>query len=121
ECVTLCNDRVFRIRESAGRTALSTIRAVFEPGIWKDFSKEHRALREEVEAALGKYRRGGSCDPIAVWGAFGAGKTQFLYWVAERSLDDGLVPVYLHLSDLLIDLPATPSPDEFRDHASAFV
>lgn len=100
---------------------MSTIRAVFEPGIWKDFSKEHRALRQEVETSLAKYREGGLRDPIAVWGAFGAGKTQFLYWVAERSLDEGLIPVYLHLSDLLIDLPNKPSPDAFRDHANSFL
>ena len=100
---------------------MSTIRAVFEPGIWKDFSKEHRALRQEVETSLAKYREGGVRDPIAVWGAFGAGKTQFLYWVAERSLDEGLIPIYLHLSDLLIDLPNKPSPDGFRDHANSFL
>jgi hypothetical protein len=100
---------------------VSIIRAVFEPGIWKDFSKEHRTLREHVEATLTKYREGRSCDQIAVWGAFGAGKTQFLYWVAERSLNDGLIPIYLHLNDLLDGLSDAPSPDTFRDHASAFV
>src|SRR5438876_8916995 len=97
------------------------IRAVFEPGIWKDFSKEHRTLRKDVESSLANYRAGRFCDPMAVWGAFGAGKTQFLYWVAEQTLEDGLVPIYLHLNDLLEGLPEAPSPDRFRDHASAFV
>ena len=74
---------------------MSVIRAIFEPGIWQDFSKEHRALREEVDRSLANYAAGKFADPIAVWGAFGAGKTQFLFWVAERALEIGLLPVYL--------------------------
>jgi hypothetical protein len=97
---------------------VSDIRAEFEPGIWKDFSKEHATLRQEVERALLEYQQGKTPDPIAVWGAFGAGKTQFLFWVAERAVELGLVPVYLHLNDLLDGLPDAPSPDTLRDHAS---
>jgi hypothetical protein len=55
---------------------LSEIRAIFEPGIWKDFSKEYRTLREELQISLDGYRAGKFRDPMAVWGAFGAGKTQ---------------------------------------------
>jgi len=80
---------------------LSDIRANFEVGIWKDFSNEHRALREAVEQALADYKRGRRPDPIGVWGAYGAGKTQFLFWVAERAIELGLVPIYLHLNDLV--------------------
>ncbi len=80
---------------------MSDIRASFEPGIWKDFSNEHRALREVVERALVEYRNGKHPDPIAVWGAYGAGKTQFLFWVAEQAIELGLVPIYFHLNDRL--------------------
>jgi len=84
-----------------GEVPLSDIRANFEVGIWKDFSNEHRALREAVEQALADYKRGRRPDPIGVWGAYGAGKTQFLFWVAERAIELGLVPIYLHLNDLV--------------------
>lgn len=100
---------------------LSIIRAFFEPGIWKDFSKEHRALREEVETALADYCSGRIIDPIAVWGAFGAGKTQFLFWAAEKCVEHGRLPIYFHLNDLLDGLAENPSPDGFRDHARRFV
>ena len=100
---------------------MSIIRAVFEPGIWKDFSKEHRTLREHVEATLTKYREGRSCDQIAVWGAFGAGKTQFLVLGRRAKSERWPIPIYLHLNDLLDGLSDAPSPDTFRDHASAFV
>jgi hypothetical protein len=100
---------------------LSEIRAIFEPGIWKDFSKEHRTLREELQISLDGYRAGKFRDPMAVWGAFGAGKTQFLFWVAEQALERGLIPVYFHLNDLLDDLAEKSTPESFRDHARAFV
>jgi hypothetical protein len=100
---------------------LSEICAAFEPGHWKDFSKEHRALREEVEFSLSDYLAGKVPDAIAVWGAFGAGKTEFLFWVAEKSLELGLIPIYFHLNDLLDDLPEKASPDDFRDHVREFV
>ena len=90
------------------------------PG-WQDFSKEHAALRQEVEQALDDYRTGKSPDPIGVWGAFGAGKTQFLFWIAEKAVALGLIPIYLHLNDLLDGLPDSPSPDAFRDHAGRFI
>ena len=96
---------------------MSDIRAEFEPGIWKDFSKEHAALRQEVERSLMDYRNGKAPDPIAVWGAYGAGKTQFLFWVAEKALELSLTPIYLHLNDLFDGLPDAPSPDTLRDHA----
>src|SRR5260370_12035419 len=100
---------------------MSEIRAIFEPGIWKDFSKEHRTLREELQVCLDGYRTGKFRDPMAVWGAFGAGKTQFLFWVAEQALERGLIPVYFHLNDLLDDLTEKSTPENFRDHARAFV
>lgn len=84
---------------------MSEIRAIFEPGIWQNFSKEHRTLRKELETSLTAYQAGKFCDPMAVWGAFGAGKTQFLYWVAEHALEKGLIPVYCHLNDLLDRVP----------------
>lgn len=93
----------------------------FEPGIWKDFSKEHRTLREELQISLDGYRAGKFRDPMAVWGAFGAGKTQFLFWVAEQALERGLIPVYFHLNDLLDDLAQKSTPESFRDHVRAFV
>lgn len=74
-----------------------------------------------VEYSLSRYRAGQFCDPIGVWGAFGAGKTQFLFWAAEVSLQSGLLPVYLHLNDLFAGLPDGSSPDDFRDHARTFV
>src|SRR5882672_10887620 len=100
---------------------MSEIRAIFEPGIWKDFSKEHRALREELQVSLAAYRAGKFRDPIAVWGAFGAGKTQFLFWVAEKALQSGLIPIYFHLNDLLGSVSEKFPPEGFRDHARAFV
>jgi hypothetical protein len=100
---------------------LSEIRAVFEAALWKDFSKEHRALREELESSLADYRAGKFRDPMAVWGAFGAGKTQFLFWVAEKALEIGLIPVYFHLNDLLDGVSGKPPPEGFRDHARVFV
>ena len=106
---------------AAGGTALSEIRAIFEPGIWKDFSKEHRALREELQLSLASYQTGKFRDPMAVWGAFGAGKTQFLFWVAEQALQSGLIPVYFHLNDLLDGPSEKLSPEGFRDYARAFV
>ena len=106
---------------NAGDAALSEIRAIFEPGIWQDFSKEHRTLRKELETSLTAYQAGKFCDPMAVWGAFGAGKTQFLYWVAEHALEKGLIPVYCHLNDLLDRVPDNSTPEGFRDHARAFV
>lgn len=100
---------------------MSDITAEFEPGIWQDFSKGHAALREEVEQSLSQYRDGKSPGPIAVWGAFGAGKTQFLFWVAEKAMELGLIPVYFHLNDLIDALPDNPSPDVLKNHARAFV
>jgi len=55
------------------------------------------------------------------WGAFGAGKTQFLFWVAEKALAGGLIPIYFHLNDLLDGAGTEPSPEGFRNHAQAFV
>lgn len=104
-----------------GDVALSEIRAIFEPGIWQDFSKEHRTLREELQVSLAGYRAGKFRDPMAVWGAFGAGKTQFLFWVAEQALEMGLIPVYFHLNDLLDGISEKAPPESFRDHARAFV
>lgn len=104
-----------------GGDVLSDIRAEFEPGIWQDFSKEHAALRREVEQSLVGYREGKFPDPIAVWGAYGAGKTQFLFWVAEKAVELGLVPIYFRLNDLFEALPEGPSPDDLRDHAGKFV
>ena len=100
---------------------MSEIRAIFEPGIWQDFSKEHRTLREELQVSLDAYRAGKFRDPMAVWGAFGAGKTQFLFWVAEQALEKGLIPVYFHLNDLLGDVSEKFTPEGFRVHARAFV
>jgi len=100
---------------------MSEIRAFFEQGAWKDFSKEHTHLREQLEKSLKGYKASRFRDPVAVWGAYGAGKTQFLFWVAEESVKTGLVPVYLHLNDLLENLPADTSPDTFSKHATAFV
>jgi hypothetical protein len=100
---------------------MSEIRAVFEPGTWKDFSKEHGALREELQTSLASYRAGKFSDPMAIWGAFGAGKTQFLFWVAEKALESGLIPVYFHLNDLLDGVPEKLPPEAFRDYAQAFV
>lgn len=35
---------------------MSVIREIFEPGMWKDLSKDHKALRPLVEQAHGHYR-----------------------------------------------------------------
>jgi hypothetical protein len=45
---------------------LSEIRATFEPGLWKEFSKEHCALQEELQVSLDAYGAGKFRDPIAV-------------------------------------------------------
>src|SRR5262249_35935405 len=108
-------------RKPGGDKELSEIRAIFEPGIWQDFSKEHRALREEVQSSLDEYRNGKFRDPVAVWGAFGAGKTQFLFWVAEESISRGLIPVYFHLNDVLDGLDSKCPPEGFRDRVHTFV
>lgn len=100
---------------------MSEIRAVFEAGSWRDFSEDHKALRFVIEQALETYEHGRNPDPIAVWGAYGAGKTQFLFWVAEQAVEKGFVPVYFHLNDLLNGLDEGLSPDEFGKHATAFV
>ena len=100
---------------------MSEIRAVFEQGAWRDFSKEHALLRDKAQKAINGYKNAHFQDPLAVWGAYGAGKTQFLFWIAETAVRAGLIPVYLHLNDLLDSLPADSSPDTFSKHASAFV
>ena len=100
---------------------MSEIRAVFEPGNWKDFSKQHKELRLLLEDALITCAGGGCPDPLAVWGAYGAGKTQFLFWVAEKASEQGFVPIYFHLNDLIDGLPESLSPDDFRKHAGVFV
>jgi hypothetical protein len=56
-----------------------------------------------------------------VWGAFGAGKTQFLFWVAEAALRNGLLPLYFHLNDLLDGISEKLSPEDIRDYAHSFV
>lgn len=100
---------------------MSDIRAEFEPGSWQDFSKQHSALRAEVERCLNEYQKGKNPGQIGVWGAFGAGKTQFLFWVAEKCIELGLVPVYLHLNDLIDGLPEASSPDSFSERAGAHI
>src|SRR5256885_541603 len=99
---------------------MSEIRAFFERGSWKDFSREHKELRLLLEERLAGYTGDRCPDPLAVWGAYGAGKTQFLFWVAERACEVGFTPVYLHLNDLVEGLPPAVSPDGFRNHACAF-
>lgn len=70
---------------------------------------------------MADYCNGRTVENLAVWGAFGAGKTQFLYWVAEKCLQIGRLPIYCHLNDLLEGLPENSSPDGFRKHAKQFV
>src|SRR5260370_19859910 len=100
---------------------MSEIRAVFEPGTWKDFSKQHAELRCVLEDSLKTCARGKCPDPLAVWGSYGAGKAQFLFWVAEKACYAGLIPVYFHLNDLLDGVAEGASPDDFRKRAGEFV
>src|SRR5436309_2948114 len=94
--------------------------AHFEPGSWRDFSKEHAVLRQRAETSIAAYRGGRGTARLAVWGGYGAGKTQFLFAVAEMALTQGCLPIYIHLNDLLDGLPKDPSPDAFKEHANAF-
>src|SRR6266704_3669634 len=95
--------------------------AHFEPSSWRDFSQEHALLRQRAEAKISDYRDGRGTARLAVWGGYGAGKTQFLFAVVELALTQGCLPVYIHLNDLLDGLPKDPSPDAFKEHANSFV
>lgn len=73
-------------------------------GKWEPLSEKHRELEEKLETILKEYS--GPTDPNwsnwanAVVGVFGSGKTQFLYHVFEKSLEQDFLPLYFVAEDL---------------------
>ncbi len=70
---------------------------------WEFLSEKHKDLEEDLDEIFKEYS--GTPTPEFKWayvvvGVFGAGKTQFLYHVFKRSLQNGFLPLYFIAEDL---------------------
>jgi hypothetical protein len=79
---------------------LADYSADFQP-----LSDQHVVLLRRASEILDAYRSGALIDlTYAAIGTFGAGKTQFLYWLHRKSLDQGLVPILILAEDLFAEI-----------------
>jgi hypothetical protein len=72
---------------------------------FKPLSRRHEALIDRVARLVESFSRGEPCHPTyATIGTFGAGKTQFLYWLHRKALESGLIPVLVLAEDLFAEV-----------------
>ncbi|OYT26782.1 MAG: hypothetical protein B6U95_07050 [Thermofilum sp. ex4484_82] len=75
---------------------------------WEFLSEKHRELEDKLESILKEYSESPSPNwpywSNAVIGVFGAGKTQFLYHIYQKSLQYGFLPLYFLAEDLFGDI-----------------
>ena len=70
---------------------------------WEFLSEKHKDLEEDLDKIFEEYSGTPSPGfkwPYVVVGVFGAGKTQFLYHIFEKSLQKGFLPLYFIAEDL---------------------
>ena len=65
---------------------------------WEILSEKHKDLENDLDEILRKYSGTPGSEfkwAYATIGVFGAGKTQFLYHIFEKSLENGFLPLTL--------------------------
>jgi len=74
---------------------------------WEHLSERHEILDKQINAILTEYSESSDSDLVwshAIIGTFGAGKTQLLYYIFKKSLENGLLPVYFLAEDLFQEI-----------------
>lgn len=74
---------------------------------WEHLSERHENLDKQINALLKEYSDAPNGDLIwsyVVIGTFGAGKTQLLYYIFKRSIENGLLPIYFLAEDLFREI-----------------
>jgi len=75
--------------------------------LWKPLSEKHSELENELEGILDRFKKGEieaeETLSYAIIGTFGAGKTQLLYYLAKKSIEKGLLPIFFRRAQDIFD------------------
>lgn len=74
---------------------------------WEPLSEKHHYLEKELGDILTRFKKGKieaeETLSYAIIGTFGAGKTQLLYHLAKRSIEEGLLPIFFRRAQDIFD------------------
>jgi len=68
---------------------------------YRDLTKKHKDLRQQLENGLSIYLGRGKGKPYTIQGPYGSGKTQLLYHLLRFVWEKGAIGIYTHLEKLI--------------------
>jgi hypothetical protein len=75
---------------------------------WKPLSDDHKNLESYFMNVLDSFLKGNDVHPsYLISGVFGQGKTTFLYYILKKSIEKGMLPIFVIARDLFEKINAT--------------
>ncbi|NJE13778.1 hypothetical protein [Thermococcus sp. LS2] len=89
---------------------------------WENLSEKHESLIRNINDVLNEYISGNLKNfSYLVVGVFGSGKTQLLIEIFKKSIDLGILPIYVFAEDLFENIPEGTTPQRLKEHVNEFV